>query len=307
MIKHHIHELIGNTPIVRLSSLTQDMPANVYLKLEWFNPGGSVKDRIALSMIEDAEKKGHLRPGSTIIEPTSGNTGIGLALIAASKGYSVVIVMPDTVSIERRKILQGYGAKLILTAGEEGMKGAIATAQSLKEKHGYYMPMQFDNKANPAIHEKTTAEEIIRDFDQLDYFIAGVGTGGTLTGVGRRLKAHYQSISIKAVEPRASSVLSGKAPGAHKIQGIGAGFIPRILDTTVYDDIIRVTDEESFEMARRLAKEEGIFAGISTGANVAAALKIARSLCGKVNILTISPSNAERYLSTPLFETHKNT
>ncbi len=305
MIKHHIHELIGNTPVVRLSSLTKGMRPKVYLKLEWFNPGGSVKDRIALSMIEDAEKSGHLTPGSTIIEPTSGNTGIGLALIAASKGYKLVIVMPDTVSIERRKILRGYGASLLLTDGEKGMKGAIATAQSLKEKHGYFMPMQFDNPANPAIHEKTTAQEIINDFETLDYFVAGVGTGGTLTGVGKRLIAHYPSISIKAVEPAQSAVLSGKAPGPHKIQGIGAGFVPNILDTTVYNDIIRVSDEEAFETARRLAKEEGIFAGISTGANVAAALKIARSLCGDVNILTVSPSNAERYLSTQLFEEKK--
>lgn len=305
MIKHHIHDLIGNTPVVRLSSLTKGMRPKVYLKLEWFNPGGSVKDRIALSMIEDAEKSNHLTPGSTIIEPTSGNTGIGLALIAASKGYKLVIVMPDTVSVERRKILRGYGARLILTDGEKGMKGAIATAQSLKEKHGYFMPMQFDNPANPAIHEKTTAQEIINDFETLDYFVAGVGTGGTLTGVGKRLIAHYPSISIKAVEPDQSAVLSGKAPGPHKIQGIGAGFVPNILDTTVYNDIIRVSDEEAFETARRLAKEEGIFAGISTGANVAAALKIARSLCGDVNILTVSPSNAERYLSTQLFEENK--
>lgn len=296
-----IHELIGNTPVVKLQNLPAQGSASVWLKLEWFNPGGSVKDRIARNMIEGAEREGHIKPGDTIIEPTSGNTGIGLALVAAAKGYRLIIVMPDTLSIERRKILRGYGAELILTDGAQGMKKAIAVAQELQTKHGYFMPMQFDNPHNPAIHYQTTADEIIADFKQLDVFVAGVGTGGTITGVGQRLKAHYPKLSVKAVEPEDSAVLSGKEPGSHKIQGIGAGFIPNILDTTIYDEVLTVSNEEAFKTARDLAAQEGIFAGISTGANVAAALRLAKRL-KTGHILTVSPSNAERYLSTALFD-----
>ncbi|TVP96344.1 MAG: cysteine synthase A [Acholeplasmatales bacterium] len=296
-----IHELIGKTPVVRLQKMHPHDGVSIWLKLEWFNPGGSVKDRIALNMIEGAEREGLIRPGDTLIEPTSGNTGIGLALVAAAKGYRLIIVMPDTLSIERRKILRGYGAQLILTDGSQGMKKAIEVARNLQEQHGYFMPMQFDNLHNPAIHHQATAEEIIADFEHLDVFVAGVGTGGTITGAGQRLKAHYPRLSIKAVEPEDSAILSGKAPGSHKIQGIGAGFIPRILDTTIYDEILTVSNDEAFMTARALATQEGIFAGISTGANVAAALRVARRLKAG-QILTVSPSNAERYLSTALFE-----
>ncbi len=302
MLVNSIYQLIGNTPAVKLSKITKDLKSDIYLKLEWFNPGGSVKDRIALSMIEAAEKEGILKPGMTIIEPTSGNTGIGLALVAAAKGYPLIITMPSTLSIERQKILNGYGAKLILTDGAKGMKEAIKVAKDLADKNDYFMPMQFENLNNPKIHMETTAKEILDDFTHLDYLVVGVGTGGTITGTGQLLKKHFKQLSIKAVEPKQSPVLSGGSPGAHKIQGIGAGFVPPILDTSVYDEVIKIDDQEAFDMAKRLAKEEGIFAGISTGANVAAALKIARSLSSHHIILTFSPSNAERYLSTDLFK-----
>ncbi len=302
MIYSTIVDTIGNTPVVKLQNISKELNRDVYLKLEWFNPGGSVKDRIAFSMIQAAEEAGLLSLGDTIIEPTSGNTGIGLALVAAAKGYNLIITMPETVSIERRKILQGYGAKLLLTEGNKGMKGAIELAASLSEKHGYYMPMQFKNPNNPKIHYQTTANEIIEDFDSLDAFVAGVGTGGTITGVGQLIKPHYRNIKIIAVEPKQSPVLSGGNPSPHKIQGIGAGFTPEILDTKIYDEIVQVTDEEAFETARTIAKNEGIFAGISTGANVAAAIKVAKNLPQHSKILTVSPSNAERYLSTDLFK-----
>lgn len=302
MLYNKIYETIGNTPTVKLHYITKDITSDIYLKLEWFNPGGSVKDRIALNMIEDAEDKGFLKPGDTIVEPTSGNTGIGLAMIAAAKGYKLIITMPDSVSIERRKILRGFGAELILTEKEKGMKASINIAQELANKHGYFLPMQFNNPNNPKAHEKTTAQEIIHDFDQLDYFVAGVGTGGTITGCGTMLKPHYKSIKIIAVEPETSAVLSGKEPGPHKIQGIGAGFIPKVVNQAVIDDIITVTDEEAFDMAQQLAIHEGLFVGISTGANVAATLKIAEKLKEKKILLTVSPSNAERYLSTDLFK-----
>ncbi len=301
MRANHVHELIGNTPVVKLNRLTEGLMGDVYVKLEWANPGGSVKDRIALNMIETAEKTGALKPGDTIVEPTSGNTGIGLALVGASKGYHVVITMPDSVSIERRKILKGYGATLILTDGEKGMKGAIAKATELKERHGYYMPMQFENAANPAVHEATTAQEILRDFDKLDHLVVGVGTGGTITGTSRVLKQTFPSLRVTAVEPADSAVLSGKEPGKHQIQGIGAGFVPPVLDTKAYDDIITITNEDALKTARDLAKKEGLFVGISSGANVAAALEIAKRAKHRVTILTFSPSNAERYLSTALF------
>ena len=302
MIYNNIYELIGNTPIVKLKKLSENQKADIYLKLEWFNPGGSVKDRIAINMIEAAEKQGILKKGDTIIEPTSGNTGIGIAMVAASKGYNTILTMPESLSIERRKILKGYGAKLILTPKNEGMFGSIKVAEDLVKEHGYFMPMQFKNLNNPKAHMKATALEIIDDLPNLDYFIAAVGTGGTITGVGTILKEHNSKISIKAVEPSGSAVLSGKPKGPHKIQGIGAGFIPDILDTSIYDEVILIEDTEAFEMARRVAKTQGLFVGISTGANICAALKIAEKAEKGTQILTVSPSNAERYLSTELFE-----
>ena len=298
MIYNNIYELIGNTPIIKLNKLTDKTSADVYLKLEWFNPGGSVKDRIAISMIEAAEEEGLLKKGDTIIEPTSGNTGIGLAMVAASKGYDIILTMPESLSIERRKILKGYGAELILT---KGMDDAISIAKELSDKHGYFMPMQFENINNPLAHMKNTAIEIINDIPDLDYFIVAVGTGGTITGVGTILKQHNPNISIKAIEPKNSSVLSGNDAGKHKIQGIGAGFIPEILDTTIYDEVIQIEDKYAFETARLLAKELGLFVGISTGANVYAALELAKKVGPNKKILTVSPSNAERYLSTELF------
>lgn len=300
MIYNNIYELIGNTPIIKLNNLTSSSDADVFLKLEWFNPGGSVKDRIAICMIESAEKEGLLKVGDTIIEPTSGNTGIGLAMVAASKGYKIILTMPESLSIERRKILKGYGAELILT---KGMDDAISIAKELSLKHGYFMPMQFKNINNPLAHMKNTALEIIKDIPDLDYFIVSVGTGGTITGVGKILKEYNPKISIKAIEPITSSVLSGNKAGKHKIQGIGAGFIPDILDTSIYDEVILIEDQNAFKTARLLAKEFGLFVGISTGANVYAALELAKKVGPNKKILTVSPSNAERYLSTELFDT----
>ena len=302
MIYENIYELIGNTPIIKLNGLTDNDSADIYLKLEWYNPGGSVKDRIAINMIETAEKDGLLSPGDTIVEPTSGNTGIGIAMVGAAKGYRTILTMPDSLSIERRKILKGYGAELILTPASMGMKESIRVAEDLVQKHGYFMPMQFKNINNPKAHMKYTAKEIIKDLPDIDYFVAAVGTGGTITGVGTILKEYNPSISIKAVEPAGSSVLSGNPPGPHTIQGIGAGFIPNILDTSVYDEVLQVVDEDAFAMARHLAKELGLFVGISTGANVVAALELAKRVGSGKKILTVSPSNAERYLSTALFE-----
>jgi len=301
MIYNNIYELIGNTPIIKLDKLSEDQKGDIFLKLEWYNPGGSVKDRIALNMINEAEKIGLLKKGDTIIEPTSGNTGIGIAMIGAAKGYKTILTMPESLSIERRKILKGYGAELILTPAKEGMNGSIKVAEKLVSEHGYFMPMQFKNLNNPQAHMKTTALEIIKEIPDLNHFVAAVGTGGTITGVGTILIEHNKEIVITAVEPKGSSVLSGNKPGPHKIQGIGAGFIPDILDTDVYSDIIQIEDHEAFDMARHLAKTQGLFVGISTGANVAAALKIARKTNSKTKILTVSPSNAERYLSTELF------
>jgi len=302
MIVNHVHELIGNTPIVKLTGLSDQPMADLYLKLEWFNPGGSVKDRIAISMIEAAEQDGLIQPGDTIVEPTSGNTGIGIAMVGAAKGYKTILIMPDSLSIERRKILKGYGATLILTPAEGGMKASIQVAEELVEKHGYFMPMQFENLNNPRAHMRTTALEIIADLPELDCFVAAVGTGGTITGTGTILKEYNPSISIKAVEPRTSAVLSGNPPGKHTIQGIGAGFIPPILDQTIYDEVLLVDDDDAYEMARTLAKKLGLFVGISSGANVVAALEVAKQLGPGKTVLTVSPSNAERYLSTKLFE-----
>jgi cysteine synthase A len=299
-----ILDLIGQTPVVKLQHVVDEDAADVYLKLEWYNPGGSVKDRIALSMIEDAEKEGKIQPGGTIVEPTSGNTGIGLALVAAAKGYKAILVMPDTMSMERRNLLRAYGAELVLTPGAEGMSGAIRKAKEIQEQNpDYFMPQQFDNPANPKIHRETTAKEILEQMEgQLDAFVAGVGTGGTITGVGEVIKQSIPDVKLIAVEPASSPVLSGGKPGPHKIQGIGAGFVPKVLNTEILDQVITVENEQAFETARRLAKEEGLLVGISTGANVFAALQVAKQLGKGKRVLTVSPSNGERYLSTPLFQ-----
>lgn len=302
-VGNSIVDLIGQTPIVKLNRLTNEEDADVYLKLEFMNPGSSVKDRIALSMIETAEKAGALKENDTIIEPTSGNTGIGLAMVAASKGYRTILVMPDTMSMERRNLLRAYGAELILTPGAEGMKGAIAKAEALANERGYFMPQQFQNEANPAVHRDTTGKEIVEQMgDQLDAFVSGIGTGGTITGAGEVLKEHYPSIQIYAVEPKDSPILSGGNPGPHKIQGIGAGFVPSILNTSIYDEVLTITTDESFEYARKAAREEGLLGGISSGAAIAAALKVAKKLGKGKKVLAIIPSNGERYLSTPLYQ-----
>lgn len=302
-IYESITEGIGATPIVKFHRLTAQTDAEVYGKLEFFNPGGSVKDRIALSMIEAAEKTGALKPGGTIIEPTSGNTGVGLAMVGAAKGYEVIIVMPETMSIERRKLIKAYGAQLILTPGAQGMKGAIAKAKELAAENDYFLPLQFDNPANPAIHEATTAKEIEAIFGKegIDAFVAGVGTGGTVTGVGKALKKVYPWIKIYAVEPTESAVLQGEQPSPHKIQGIGAGFVPSILDTEVYDQVLSVSSEEALETAREVGKKEGILVGISSGAAVFGALKVAKTLGEGKKVLVLIPDNGERYLSTLLY------
>jgi cysteine synthase len=302
-IANSINELVGQTPIVKLNRLVDDQSADVYLKLEYMNPGSSVKDRIALAMIEDAEAKGVLKQGDTIIEPTSGNTGIGLAMVSAAKGYKTILVMPETMSLERRNLLRAYGAELVLTPGPEGMGGAIRKAAELAKEHGYFLPQQFENEANPNVHERTTGPEIVEQMgDQLDAFISGIGTGGTITGAGKVLREKYNGIKIIAVEPADSPVLSGGKPGPHKIQGIGAGFVPGVLDTKVYDEVIKVENEQAFEYARRAAKEEGILGGISSGAAIYAALETARKLGKGKKVLAIIPSNGERYLSTALYQ-----
>lgn len=303
-VGNNILELIGQTPVVKLNRIVGKTDADVYLKLEFFNPGGSVKDRIALSMIEDAEKRGILKPGDTILEPTSGNTGIGLAMVAAAKGYRAVLVMPDTMSLERRNLLRAYGAELVLTPGAQGMKGAIAKAEEIAKEHPeYFVPQQFKNPANVKIHMETTAQELLEQMDgHFDAFVAGVGTGGTITGVGKVIKEKIPGVHIAAVEPSASPVLSGGKPGPHKIQGIGAGFVPDILDTEIYDEVITVDNEEAFEWARRMAREEGILGGISSGAAVAAAIQVARRLGQGKKVVAVVPSNGERYLTTPLFQ-----
>lgn len=302
-VANSIAELVGQTPIVKMNRLVEETSADVYLKLEYMNPGSSVKDRIALAMIEAAEESGNLKQGDTIIEPTSGNTGIGLAMIAAAKGYKSILVMPETMSMERRNLLRAYGAELVLTPGPEGMGGAIRKAEELAKEHGYFMPQQFKNVSNPEVHRRTTGKEIVEQMgEQLDAFISGIGTGGTITGAGQVLKDHFKDIKIYAVEPVDSPVLSGGKPGPHKIQGIGAGFVPDILDTKVYDEIIQVATDDAFEYARRAAKEEGILGGISSGAAIYAALKVAKQLGKGKKVLAIIPSNGERYLSTPLYQ-----
>lgn len=304
-IANNVTELIGNTPLVRLNRLAAGIDGQVLVKLEYFNPGHSVKDRIAAAMVEAAEKAGKIGPDTIILEPTSGNTGIGLAMVCAAKGYKAAFVMPETMSRERRLLLKAYGAELILTPGSEGMPGAIRRAQELAASDSrYFIPQQFDNPANPEIHRKTTAEEIWRDTDgTVDLFVAGVGTGGTVTGVGEVLKAYKPSLKVFAVEPDASAVLSGSPRGPHPIQGIGAGFVPSVLNTGIYDEIVRVTNADTFDTARRAATEEGLLVGISSGAAIWAALEVARrpENKGKTTV-AIVPSFGERYLSTALYE-----
>ena len=305
-IRKKLTELIGNTPLLELSGIEKryNLEATLIAKLEYFNPGGSVKDRVALSMIEDAERKGVLTPGAVIIEPTSGNTGVGLAWIGRVKGYRTLLTMPETMSKERQYLLRAMGAELVLTLGKEGMKGAIARAEELrKEIQGAVILQQFDNPANPAAHVQSTAEEIWRDTDgEVDVFVAGVGTGGTISGTGKGLKAHNPAIEIIAVEPDSSAVLSGEAPGAHKIQGIGAGFIPRTYDASVVDRVIRVTDEDAMRTSRELSETEGLLVGISAGAAAYAAMQLALQpeYRGK-KIVVLLPDTGERYLSTALF------
>jgi cysteine synthase len=296
-------DLIGNTPVVRLHRIPGPDDAEVWGKLESVNPGGSVKDRICLSMIEAAERAGRLHPGDTIIEPTSGNTGIGLALVAAIKGYKLVLTMPDTMSEERRSLLTAYGATLVLTPDTKGMHGAIRKAEELLEEHpDYFMPQQFNNPANPDAHRRTTAQELLRQFERIDAFVAGVGTGGTITGVGQVLRQEMPDVKIYAVEPEASPVLSGGDPGFHRIQGIGAGFVPEILDQSIYDSVIRVSDDEAAKLTRRLARDEGILVGISAGANTCAALQVARELGKSKVVVTVFCDTGERYLTTEVFQ-----
>ena len=305
-IVQSVTDLIGDTPLVRLNRLVPEDRAEIYVKLEYQNPGASVKDRIAISMVEVAEQEGKLKPGDTIVEPTSGNTGIGLALVAAAKGYKAILVMPETMSIERRNLLRAYGADLVLTPGSEGMNGAVKKAEELvKENPGYFMPQQFKNQANVKIHRETTGPEIVEAINsldgKLDAFVAGIGTGGTISGAGEVLKANFKDVKVYAVEPAGSPILSGGNPGPHKIQGIGANFIPDILNREVYDEVITVENEDAFDYARRAAKEEGILCGISSGAAIFAALQVAKKLGKGKRVVAIVPSNGERYLSTPLF------
>lgn len=305
-IYHKLTELIGNTPLLEVSNIERDehLHARLLVKIESLNPGGSAKDRIALSMIEDAVRLGHLNPGGTIIEPTSGNTGVGLAWVGTSMGYKVILTMPDTMSVERRNLLGAYGAQLVLTPGNEGMRGAIAKAEQLQaEMPGSIILGQFSNPANPEVHRRTTGEEIWRDTDgDVDIFVAGVGTGGTVSGVGETLKAHNPAIKVVAVEPASSPVLSGGQPGVHKIQGIGAGFVPRNYDAGVVDEVVKITDDDAMRGARMLARSEGLLTGISAGAAFMAALREARKPenAGKT-IVALLPDTGDRYLSTQLF------
>ncbi len=304
-IYENLADTFGNTPLVRVPRLSKGLGAHVLVKMESFNPAGSVKDRIGVAMIEAAERDGRLRPGMTILEPTSGNTGIALAFVAAAKGYSCILVMPDTMTTERRNLLKAYGAQVVLTSGSDGMKGAIARVDAIhaNDPQRYFVPQQFDNPANPEIHRRTTAEEIWRDTDGIvDAVVSAVGTGGTITGVGQLLKSRKKSVVAIAVEPETSAVLSGGQPGPHKIQGTGAGFVPTILDTNVYDEVVRVSDDDAIATARRAAREEGMLVGISSGANIWAALEVAKrhEYRGKT-IVTFACDTGERYLSNPVF------
>lgn len=302
MIYNNILEMIGKTPVLKLSNIADSNGADVYVKLEGKNPGGSVKDRAALSMIQEAEKAGVLKPGMVILEPTSGNTGIALAMIGRLKGYRVVIVMPETMSVERRNIIKAYGAELILTEGAKGMKGAIAHVEELqKESDAYFVPQQFTNKNNTKIHYEVTANEIIEDFEKLSVFVSGVGTGGTISGVGRRLKEHYEEIKVIAVEPAKSAVISGNQPGPHKIQGIGAGFITELYKEAIVDEVKTVDDEDAFKTLQALVREEGLFVGISAAANILTALEVAKHLPKGSKVLTIAPDGGEKYISMGVF------
>lgn len=299
MINSKVYEMIGNTPMIKIEN---DNMADIYLKVESFNPGGSIKDRPALYMIERAEEKGLLKKGMTIIEPTSGNMGIAISMVGASKGYKVIVVMPDTMSVERQMLMKAYGAELILTDGKEGMKGSVELAKELAEEKGYFMPSQFENENNAKAHYETTGLEILNDLDgKIDLFIAGVGTGGTITGIGRRLKEANKDIEIVAIEPDDSAILSGDKAGPHGIQGIGANFIPEILDREIIDSVLRVSNEDAFEYSRKLGREYGILSGISSGANFYGAIEMAKKLGKGKNLVTVLPDNGERYLSTDLF------
>ncbi|AWI03001.1 cysteine synthase A [Clostridium drakei] len=302
MIYNNAIEMIGGTPLFKLNNIVDENSAEVYVKLEKFNPGASIKDRAALGMIEKAEKEGLIKKGDTIVEPTSGNMGIGLAMIGKLKGYKVIIVMPETMSVERRNTIKAYGAELVLTEGAKGMKGAIEKASEIvKGKEGYYIPQQFINEANPLKHYETTADEIIKDLNSVDVFTAGVGTGGTLIGVGKRLKEIDKTIKIIAVEPEKSPVISGGQASPHKIQGIGAGFVPDIYKKEFVDEVMTISDEEAFEYARLMAREEGILVGISSGANIAAAIKLAKKLGKGKKVATVAPDGGEKYLSMGLY------
>ena len=300
-VVNDISELVGQTPLLKLKDNNDS--GEVYVKLEYFNPGGSVKDRIALGMIEDAENKGILKAGDTIIEPTSGNTGIGLAMIGATRGYNVILVMPDTMSVERQKLMKAYGAKVILTPGKDGMNGSIRLVEELAKEHGYFMTKQFENPANPSFHSKTTAQEIIEAFknDKIDAFVAGVGTGGTITGVGSELKKAFPDIKIYAVEPAETEILRGGAHSPHRVQGIGAGFIPKVLDTDLYDAVIPVTSDDALATARNMGQTDGVLVGGSSGAAIYAARQVANELGKGSKVVTLAPDNGERYLSTPLY------
>ena len=302
-LNDNILSLIGNTPLVKIRKMAGEDSAEIWAKLEGFNPGGSVKDRIALSMVETASKENKLKPGGTIIEPTSGNTGIGLAMVCAVRGYRLILTMPETMTMERRQLLQAFGAELVLTPGEKGMMGAVEKAEEIsRDNPDYFMPQQFENDANPEVHRKTTAVEILNDLGSApDAFVAGVGTGGTITGTGEVLKEKNPAILITAVEPAGSPILSGGDPGKHKIAGIGAGFFPGILNTRIYNEVIPVTDNDAAETARQLAIKEGILAGISSGAAMWAALKVAQRLGKDKKVVVILPDRGERYLSTGLF------
>ncbi|EJP6472524.1 cysteine synthase A [Clostridium sp. L74] len=303
MIYEDSINLIGNTPMFKLKNMKEENMADVYVKLEKFNPGGSIKDRAALGMIEEAEKMGKIKPGDIIVEPTSGNTGIGLAMVGRLKGYKVIIVMPDSMSIERRNMIKAYGAELVLTEGNRGMTGAIEKAEELaRNKKGYFIPQQFSNRANSKKHYETTAVEILEDVEDLDAFVASVGTGGTIAGIGRRLKEFNKNIKVIAVEPYNSPVISGGKAAPHKIQGIGAGFIPEVYEKDVVDEVMTITDEESYEYARKFGTEEGILVGISSGANIAAAIKIAKKLGKGKKVVTVAPDGGEKYISTGLYD-----
>ena len=302
MLVNSALELIGNTPVLRVNNMTDENEGEVFIKLEKFNPGLSIKDRAALGMIEKAEKDGILKSGSVIVEPTSGNTGIGIALVGKLKGYKVVIVMPETMSKERRDMIKAYGAELVLTEGKKGMKGAIEMAEKLVKEKGYFMPQQFENKANPQKHYETTAEEILRYIPDIDVFVAGVGSGGTIVGVGRKLKELKPDVKVVAVEPEKSPVLSGGNPGAHKIQGIGAGFVPGVYSKDIVDEIFEVSDEDSYKVAKEFATKEGVLIGISSGAALYAGIEIAKKLGRDKKIVVISPDGGEKYFSSGLYD-----